>query len=78
MSLANGLIYTYTKPKGPATTDAWCFTAVDFRTGEVVYQRLAGTGILYNNHYAGAYLGPDGGLYVGVLGGLVAMWDAEE
>ena len=78
MSLANGLIYTYTKPKGPATTDAWYFTAVDFRTGEVVYQRLAGTGILYNNHYAGAYLGPDGGLYVGVLGGLVAMWDAQE
>lgn len=78
MSLANGLIYTYTKPKGPATTDAWYFTAVDFRTGEVVYHRLAGTGILYNNHYAGAYLGPDGGLYVGVLGGLVAMWDVEE
>jgi hypothetical protein len=78
MSLANGIIYTYTKSKGPATTDAWYFTAVDFRTGEVVYHRLAGTGILYNNHYAGAYLGPDGGLYVGVLGGLVAMWDAEE
>ena len=78
MSLANGLIYTYTKPKGPATTDAWYFTAVDFRTGEVVYHRLAGTGILYNNHYAGAYVGPDGGLYVGVLGGLVAMWDVDE
>jgi hypothetical protein len=77
MSLANGLIYTYTKPKGPATTDPWYFTAVDFHTGSVVYSRLAGTGVLYNNHYAGAYLGPNGALYVGVLGGVVAMWDTE-
>lgn len=77
MSLANGLIYTYTKPKGPATTDPWYFTAVDFHSGEVAYSRLAGTGVLYNNHYAGAYLGPNGMVYVGVLGGLVAMRDTE-
>jgi len=77
MSLANGLIYTYTKPKGPATTDPWYFTAVDFHSGAVVYQRLAGTGILFNNHYAGAYLGPNGTMYVGVLGGIVAMRDTE-
>lgn len=75
MSLANGLIYTYTKPKGPATTDPWYFTAVDFHTGETVWKVLAGIGILYNNHYAGAYIGPDGTLYVGVLGGIVAMHD---
>jgi hypothetical protein len=75
MSLANGLIYTYTKPRGPATTDPWYFTAVDFHTGEVVYSRLAGTGLLFNNHYAGAYLGPNGTVYVGVLSGIVAMRD---
>lgn len=77
MSVANGLIYTFTKPKGPATTDPWYFTAIDFHTGKVVYSRLAGTGVLYNNHYAGAYLGPNGMLYVGVLGGVVAMQDTE-
>jgi hypothetical protein len=77
MSLANGLIYTYTKPKGPATTDPWYFTAIDFHTGETLWKALAGIGILYNNHYAGAYLGPDGTLYVGVLGGIVAMRDRE-
>ena len=77
MSLANGLIYTYTKPKGPATTDPWYFTAIDFHTGEIVWKVLAGIGILYNNHYAAAYLGPDGTLYVGVLGGIVAMRDGE-
>jgi len=77
MSLATGLIYTYTKPKGPATTDPWYFTAIDFETGETVWKILAGLGVLYNNHYAGAYLGPDGTLYVGVLGGIVAMRDGE-
>jgi hypothetical protein len=77
MSLANGLIYTYTKPKGPGTTDPWYFTAIDFWTGEVVFEKLAGYGIFYNNHYAGAYIGPDGTLFVGVLGGIVAMRDGE-
>jgi hypothetical protein len=77
MSLANGLIYTYAKPKGPATTDPWYFTAIDFHTGETVWKQLAGTGVLYNNHYAAAYLGPDGTLYVGVLGGIAAMRDGK-
>ncbi|APG23742.1 PQQ-binding-like beta-propeller repeat protein [Syntrophotalea acetylenica] len=77
MSLATGLIYTYTKPKGPAATDPWYFTAIDFETGETVWKILAGVGVLYNNHYAGAYLGPDGTLYVGVLGGIVAVRDGE-
>lgn len=75
MSLANGLVYTYTKPRGPANTDAWYFTAVDFRTGEVVWNKLAGTGQLYNNHYSGLFVGPNGMLYVGVLGGVVALRD---
>lgn len=35
-----------TKPKGPATTDPWYFTAVDFHSGEVVYSRRAGAGVL--------------------------------
>jgi hypothetical protein len=77
MSLDNGLIYTYTKSKGPAATDPWYFTAIDFHTGSTVWEILAGIGILYNNHYAGAYLGPDGTLYVGVLGGIVALRDGQ-
>jgi len=77
MSLANGLIYTYSKPKGPGTTDPWYFTAIDFHTGATVYSQLAGIGLLYNNHYAGLYLGPNGTLYVGVLGGIVAMRDGK-
>jgi len=74
VSLATGLEYTYTKDAGPDATDAWYFTAIDFRTGRTVYKRLAGTGILYNSNYSGVYLGPDGKTaYVGVLGGLVRI-----
>jgi hypothetical protein len=73
LSLANGLIYTYTKPPDP--NDVWYFTAIDFRTGVTVYKRLAGTGLGFNNHYAPVSLGPDGTAYVGALGGLVLLRD---
>jgi hypothetical protein len=42
----------------------------------VAWSQLAETGQLYNNHYAPVYLGPDGTLYSGVLGGIVAMRDS--
>jgi hypothetical protein len=82
MSLANGLIYTYTKDAdsctlpGPCFTAAWYLTAIDFATGATVFKRLGGTGIFYNNHYSGVYLGPDQKTaYVGVIGGLIAIRD---
>src|SRR6185369_3055451 len=59
LSLAAGLVYTYTKDEGPGTTDAWYFSAIDFDTGKTVFKALAGTGITYNSHYAGLYLGSD-------------------
>jgi hypothetical protein len=71
LSLANGLLYTYTKPPRSDSVDAWYLTALDFRTGRTVYRRLAGTGLGFNNNYAPVTLGPDGTAYVGVLGGLV-------
>jgi hypothetical protein len=73
LSLANGLVYTYTKPPRSDLLDAWYLTALDFRTGRTVYRRLAGTGFGFNNNYAPVTLGPDGTAYVGVLGGLVAL-----
>lgn len=75
-SLATGLEYTYTKQGDLGLTDAWYFTAVDLRTGELVYKQLAGTGVLFDSHYSSVYLGPDGKTaYVGVLGGLVRIHD---
>jgi hypothetical protein len=73
LSLANGLIYTYTTTA--SATDPWYWTTLDFRTGRVVYEALAGTGAGYNNNYAGIALGRNGTEYLGVLGGIVALRD---
>jgi hypothetical protein len=73
LSLASGLIYIYTKPKG--LPDAWYLTAVDFHTGKTVWRRLLGTGLLFNVHYAGLTISPTGVLYSGVLGGTVGIAD---
>ena len=76
VSLANGLLYTYTKPPNDDGADPWYFTAIDFRTGETVFKKLTGTGIGYNNNYAPVTLGPDGSAYIGALGGLIRVTDA--
>ena len=73
LSLANGLVYTYTHPPRSDGIDAWYLTTLDFGTGRTVYRRLAGTGFGFNNNYAPVTLGPDGTAYVGVLGGVVAF-----
>jgi hypothetical protein len=75
VSLAAGLVYTYTKEPRADGKDAWYFTALDFRSGRTVFKRLAGEGLGFNNNYAPVTLGPDGTAYVGVLGGLVALRD---
>jgi hypothetical protein len=75
LSLGNGLVYSYTKPPRSDGTDAWYFTAIDFRSGKTVYKRLAGTGLGFNNNYAPVTIGPEGSAYVGALGGLARLWD---
>jgi hypothetical protein len=76
LSLANGIVYTYTKPANAGGEDGWYLTAVDFATGKTLWRALAGEGLGYNNNYAPVTLGPDGSAYVGVLGGLVRLADA--
>ncbi len=75
VSLATGLVYTYTKKPRQDGIDAWYLTAIDFRTGRTVFRQLSGTGLGYNNNYAPVSLGPDGSAYVGALGGLVMFRD---
>jgi hypothetical protein len=77
LSLANGIVYTYTKPPREDGEDGWYLTAVDFATGKTLWRALAGEGLGYNNNYAPVTLGPDGAAYIGVLGGLVRLTDAE-
>ena len=73
LSLANGLIYTYTAEA--SNSDPWYWTAIDFRTGRTVYKQLAGTGLGYNNNYSGISISPRGTAYLGALGGIMALRD---
>jgi len=75
LSVKNGLIYSVTKDKGPANTDAWYFTAMDFYTGETVYKVLTGPGPLYNTWVDCLYIGPNGRAYWGVKSGIVSVYD---
>jgi hypothetical protein len=75
LSLANGIVYTYTKPGGEGS-DPWYLTALDFRSGATLFKFKSGSGLGFNNNYAPVTIGPDGTAYVGTLGGLVAMRDA--
>jgi hypothetical protein len=72
LSTGDGLLYTYAKD-----ARGWYFAALDFRTGgvsalsRVPLSNVVG-GLLANNYYSGLGIGPDGGAYVGVFGGIVA------
>jgi hypothetical protein len=71
LSLANGLIYTYTTN----SNGDWYWTTLSFRTGKVIYQQYAGSGLGYNNNYAGIGIGRNHTEYLGSLGGMVALRD---
>jgi hypothetical protein len=82
MSTKNGLVYLFTRKYeqavmgyGPNGLDVYYWTAVDFRTGETVWERRVGTGPLFDGYVPGPAIGPTGTLYVGTYGGIIAMWD---
>ena len=56
LSTATGLIYAYTRPPDPAA-EGYYWTAIDWHTGQTVWSRYAGSGLLFNNNYAGIALG---------------------
>jgi hypothetical protein len=75
LSTKTGLIYTYIAPTDPNGSHPWYWAAISARTGKEVWRKLAGTGLAFNNNYAGLALGPDGAAYVGTFGGLQALRD---
>ncbi|MDP3893461.1 hypothetical protein [Nocardioides sp.] len=75
VSLANGLLYTYTKLPSWWGTSAWYLTTIDVRTGRRVFSVRTGTGLLANNHYAAITLSPDGAVYIATLAGMVRVRD---
>ncbi len=74
LSTKTGLIYTYSRPEDPSN-QGYFWTAIDYRTGETAWTKYAGSGLVFNNNYAGLALGPDGTAYLGVIGGIVALRD---
>lgn len=79
ISLENGLVYVYAKdPSVGWGVDAFYLSALDFETGETVFQILTGTGVSYDNNWAPITLGPDNSAYIGVLRGLVKVSDGVE
>jgi hypothetical protein len=74
LSTKTGLIYTYSRPED-AAAEGYYWTAIDFFTGKTQWSKYAGSGLLYNNNYAGLALGPDGSAYLGVIGGIIKLSD---
>ncbi len=83
LSTKTGLIYTVARKmdmskvdaQHPYGLDVYYWTALDFRTGEVVWQKMVGTGYRFDGWYLGLAIGPTGNLYVGGYGGLMMMKD---
>jgi hypothetical protein len=74
LSTKTGLIYTYARPEDPLN-QGYFWTAIDYRTGKTAWSQYAGSGLVFNNNYAGLALGPDGTAYLGVIGGIIALRD---
>ncbi len=75
LSLANGLIYSYTLEIREGQHD-WYISAIAAATGDVAYKVLAGSGRGYDNHYASLFIGPNGTVYVPVWSGIVSLRQA--
>jgi hypothetical protein len=76
LSTATGLIYTYTREPAPVGQQPYFWTAIDARTGRTAWRVYAGSGLGFNNNYAGIALGRGGTAYLGVTSGIVALRDS--
>ena len=73
VSRATGLLYTVAKPD--SFPDAWNLAAIDWRSGRLRFQVLAGEGLGYNSDGGALVLGPDGAAYAGSFGGVTRFAD---
>jgi hypothetical protein len=72
LSDKTGLIYAYDQ----AAPNQWWWVAIDAHTGRTAWRRYAGSGLAFNNNYAGVALDRDGTAYLGVVGGIVRLRDS--
>lgn len=59
----------------PNGMNVWYWTAIDFRTGTIAWEQLAGTGRWFDGYWPLPFLGPNGYLYMPANGGIFAMKD---
>jgi len=76
LSTRNGLIYIYTR-KMENNVDVYYMTALDWRTGEVVWEKKVGSGFGFDHFYEALLLGPDETIFMGVYDGLVSIRDSK-
>lgn len=77
VSLATGLVYSYTVRPNRWGVQAWYVTAMEAATGETAFSVRVGTGTMFNDHGAPVTLSPDGSLYVPTLAGMVRLRDGQ-
>jgi hypothetical protein len=76
LSTRTGLIYTQDRKHDDENkVNAYYFVALDFRTGEVVWEKLVGTGDKFDNYWLPVAIGPNGALYGMLYGGITMMRD---
>jgi hypothetical protein len=56
----------------------WALTAVDAHSGKTIFKVPTGRGRNFDNNWGPVTLGPDGTAYVGVIRGIIAIYDSEE
>jgi hypothetical protein len=84
LSTRTGLIYTVSREYDPSavhqdgTKGAYVYywIALDFRTGETVWKKMAGSGDKFDSFYPALAIGPNKALYVGAYGGFMTIRDA--
>ncbi len=74
LSTKTGLMYAYSRPADPSA-QGYYWTAIDYRTGKTAWMQYAGSGLSYNNNYAGIAIGPNGDAYLGTTGGIIRLSD---
>ncbi len=82
LSTDTGLIYTYSVKEGlsigPVTFNGWYFGALDWETGDEVFEVWVGSGGMWNNVLDPVTLGPDGTAYLGTRNGIMSIRDCDE
>lgn len=77
VSIADGLLYAWTKRHSWLGVDAWYLSAIELSSGRLVWARRTGLTPFADNRRGAVVLGPDRAAYAPVLGGLVRVADRD-